>query len=80
MKLSLKKNLGVLLIIVCAFLLILPAVIPALQDLLDHNIYTAGLAFLIIVGLIAHIVLNKYLPLGDDESGKAQVNAASEEN
>lgn len=53
------KHLGVILIILGALLLILCAAVPALSDLADNNIYTVGSLVLIIVGLIAHIVLNK---------------------
>lgn len=53
------KHLGIILIILGALLLILCAAVPALSDLADNNIYTVGSLVLIIVGLIAHIVLNK---------------------
>ena len=38
---------------------IISALIPALSDLADQNWYTWGSFFLIIIGLISHIVLNK---------------------
>lgn len=54
------KNLGVILVILGAALLIICALpVPALSDLADNNIYTVGSFVLIIIGLIAHIVLNK---------------------
>lgn len=53
------KHLGLILIILGAVLLILCAAIPALSDLADNNIYTVGSFVLIVVGLIAHIALNK---------------------
>lgn len=53
------KHLGLILIIVGALLLVLCAAVPALSDLADNNIYTVGSFVLIIIGLIAHIVLNK---------------------
>ncbi len=62
---SLKKNAGILLIVLGALLLVLAAIIPALGDLVDYNWFTAGCAALVIIGLIGHILLNKYLPLDD---------------
>lgn len=53
------KHLGIILIVLGALLLILSAVVPALSDLADNNIYTVGSLVMIIVGLIAHIFLNK---------------------
>jgi len=55
------KNLGIILIIVGALLLVLCAAIPvpAIQDLADQNWYTIGSFVLIIIGLLAHIFLNK---------------------
>lgn len=53
------KHLGIILIVLGALLLILSAAVPALSDLADNNIYTVGSLVMIIVGLIAHIFLNK---------------------
>lgn len=53
------KNLGIFLIILGALALILCALVPAMADLADNNIYTVGSFLLIVIGLIAHIVLNK---------------------
>lgn len=66
MKNSQKKHLGIGLVVLGAALLILATIIPPLSNLLDINIYTAGSAFLVIVGLIVHIWMNKKLPLEDD--------------
>ncbi len=66
MKNSQKKNIGIALVVLGAVLMILATVIPALGDLLDQNIYTAGSAFLVIAGIIVHIWLNKKLPLDDE--------------
>ncbi|MCR4614144.1 MAG: hypothetical protein K5778_09085 [Bacteroidaceae bacterium] len=66
MKNSQKKNLGIGLVVLGAVLLILATVIPPLGNLLDINIYTAGSAFLVIVGLIVHIWMNKKLPLDEE--------------
>lgn len=63
---SFKKNLGVLLVVLGAVLLVLASLIPAMGDLLDYNWFTGGCAFLVIAGLLAHIFLNKYLPLEDE--------------
>ena len=69
MKNSQKKNIGIALVVLGAVLMILATVIPALGDLLDQNIYTAGSAFLVIAGIIVHIWLNKKLPLDDEPKG-----------
>ena len=54
------KNLGIILIIVGALLLILSALVPGLGDLADQNWYTWGSFIVLIVGgLITHIILNK---------------------
>ena len=62
---SFKKNIGILLVILGAVLLILPNLISPLGDLLDQNPYTVGSVVLVIAGLIVHIWLNKVLPLDD---------------
>ncbi len=65
---SFKKNIGILLIIIGALLLIVPVIVPAAVDALDYNAYTISGVVLVLLGLIGHIFLNKYLPLdGDDE-------------
>lgn len=53
------KNLGLILIIVGAVLLILCSLVPALNDMADQNWYTGGSAALIIIGLLLHIFLKK---------------------
>ena len=53
------KNLGLILIIIGALLLVLCAIVPPMADLADQNWYTVGSLVLIIVGLIAHILINK---------------------
>jgi hypothetical protein len=53
------KNLGIILIIIGALLLVLCAIVPPMADLADQNWYTIGSLVLIIVGLIAHIFINK---------------------
>ena len=53
------KNLGLILIILGALLIILCALVPFMADLADQNWYTWGSVFLIIAGLITHIVVNK---------------------
>lgn len=53
------KNLGIILIIIGAILLVLTTVLPFMADLADQNWYTIGSLVLIIAGLICHIVINK---------------------
>lgn len=63
-----QKFIGVLAVILGAVLLILPVFIPSMVDVLDNNVYATIAAILVVGGLIAHIFLNKYLPLeGEDE-------------
>ena len=54
---ELMKNLGIILIVLGAVLLILT--VDVLKDMADYNAYTWGSVGLIVVGLILHIVLNK---------------------
>lgn|GEM_PF-875801 len=53
------KNLGIILIVVGALLLILCSLVPIMGDLADQNWYTWGSFFLIIAGLLTHIFVNK---------------------
>lgn len=58
------KNLGIIAICLGAIMMIVgmlgdPLGIGALSDLCDINAYTVGALFLIIVGFIGHIILNK---------------------
>ena len=58
------KNLGLIAIMVGAVMMIAgmlgdPLGIEPLSDLCDFNAYTLGALVLIIVGFVAHIVLNK---------------------
>lgn len=53
------KNLGLILIIIGAVLLVLTTVLPFMADLADQNWYTIGSLVIIIAGLICHIVINK---------------------
>ena len=56
------KNLGIILIIVGALLLIASALVPGLGDLADQNWYTWGSVIVLIIGgLITHIIVNKKL-------------------
>jgi len=64
---SMKKNLGICLVVLGAVLLILPNLFSFMGDLLDQNVYTAGSALLVIVGIIVHIWMNKTLPLDDEK-------------
>lgn len=53
------KNLGIILIVVGALLLVCCAAVPPMADLADQNWYTVGSFVLIIIGLLAHIFINK---------------------
>ena len=64
---SMKKNLGICLVVLGAVLLILPNLFSFMGDLLDQNVYTAGSALLVIAGIIVHIWMNKTLPLDDEK-------------
>jgi len=56
---GLLKNLGIILIIIAAVLLILCAFV--VKDLADYNWYTWGSMALMVIGLVLHIVINKRL-------------------
>ena len=57
-----KKNIGILLIVLGALLLIISALVPGCGDLADQNWYTWGSFIVLIVGgLITHIIVNKKL-------------------
>ena len=56
-----KKNLGILLIVLGALLLILCAFVRGMGDLAAQNWYTWGSLFLIIAGLLTHIFMNRKL-------------------
>ena len=58
---TMKKNLGILLIVLGALLLILCAFVPFMGDLADQNWYTWGSMLLIVAGLLTHIFMNKKL-------------------
>lgn len=53
-----KKNLGIILVVIGALALII-TMLPFAADLADCNPYTIGALVLTIVGLILHIQLNK---------------------
>jgi len=57
---DIKNYLGAILALVGAVLMILATFVPAMADLCDQNWYTAGSLVLIIGGIIAHVVINKY--------------------
>lgn len=52
-----KQYLGILIIVLGALMLI----ISYYADMVDLNIYNVGALFLIIAGIVAHIVITKYL-------------------
>ncbi len=55
------KHLGLALIIIGAVLIILTMLVPGMGDMADHNWYTLGSLSMIVAGLLAHILFNKYL-------------------
>ncbi len=57
---DLKNYVGAILVLLGALLMILGMFVPAMQDLCDQNWYTLGSFILIIVGIICHVVINKY--------------------
>ncbi|MCR5315705.1 MAG: hypothetical protein K6E52_07410 [Bacteroidaceae bacterium] len=57
---DIKNYVGAILALVGAILMILATFVPAMADLCDQNWYTAGSFVLIIGGIIAHVVINKY--------------------
>lgn len=50
-----KQNLGILLIVLGALMLILSYFV----DLVDYNFYNIGALFIIIAGIVTHIVVTK---------------------
>ena len=54
-----KRNIGIILIILGALLQILCATVPFMADLADQNWYTWGSVVLIVAGLLTHIFVNK---------------------
>lgn len=51
------KNLGIIMIIIGALLLVLGAFLW--KNMVDYNSYTWGSVALIIIGLVSHIIINK---------------------
>lgn len=51
---------GVIMVLVGAVLMILAMFVAPMGDLCDQNWYTLGSLILIILGIIAHVVINKY--------------------
>lgn len=62
---ALLKNLGIGLIVLSAILSLVA--IFFVGDLLDEPLFTWGCAALVVIGLITHIILNKELPLEDED-------------
>lgn len=61
------KNIGLLLTLIGAVMLIVPTVINSCSTLVDYNAYTVSAAALVVIGILVHIILNKFLPLDGDE-------------
>jgi len=62
---ALLKYLGVGLIVLSAILSLIGIFFAG--DLLDEPFFTWGCAVLVVIGLVTHILINKYLPLEDPE-------------
>lgn len=74
------KNIGLLITFIGAVMLIVPAVIPSCSTFVDYNAYTVSAAALVVVGIIAHIILNKFLPLDGDEKDSTTSKSAAMAN
>ncbi len=57
---DLKNYVGAIMVLLGAVLMILATFIPAMADLCDQNWYTMGSLVLIILGIIVHVVINKF--------------------
>jgi len=70
---TIKKNLGIILVALGALLAIIATAFPTI-NLLDQpfNWFISLCLLLVIGGLVAHIFLNKYLPLEDDDEEKTE--------
>ncbi|MBR0047534.1 MAG: hypothetical protein IJP75_11770 [Bacteroidaceae bacterium] len=53
------KNLGIILIVLGALLLILCSFVPFMGDMADQNWYTWGSVVLVVAGILTHIFMNK---------------------
>ena len=60
---NIKNYIGVLLALLGAVLLILAMLVPPMNDLMDYNAFTFGSYALIVVGIIAHVYINKKRPV-----------------
>lgn len=52
---------GVIMVLLGAVLMILAMFVAPMSDLSDQNWYTVGSLVLIILGIVAHVCINKYL-------------------
>lgn len=52
---------GVIMVLLGAVLMILAMFVAPMSDLSDQNWYTVGSLLLIILGIVAHVCINKYL-------------------
>ncbi len=74
---DIKNYVGVILVLIGGLLMILAMLVPAMQDLCDQNWYTGGSMCLIVIGIIWHVVQNKFFSKDakpdytDDSQGKA---------
>jgi len=74
------KNIGLILTFIGAVMLIVPTVVPSCSTFVDYNAYTITAAGLVLVGIIAHIILNKILPLDGDEKKSTTSKSAAMAN
>lgn len=57
------KNIGTILTLIGAIMLIVPTLVNSLSELVDYNSYTITAALFVVGGILVHIILNKRLPL-----------------
>lgn len=74
---DIRNYVGVILVLIGGLLMILAMFVPAMQDLCDQNWYTGGSMALIVIGIIWHVIQNKFLSkeakedYSDDSEGRA---------
>lgn len=52
---------GVFMVLLGALLMILAMFVAPMYDFCDNNLYTCGSLVLILLGVVAHVVINKYI-------------------
>lgn len=74
------KNIGLLITLIGAVMLIVPTVVSSCSTFVDYNAYTVSAAALVVIGILAHIILNKFLPYNDDEKKSTTSKSAAMAN